>query len=258
MASNPTFSLAVVLVTYDRVADARRNMKIMRQIWGAAPWLRDLEIIHVFNGRRAWYPRRTQEDVLLRLPRQSHFLGAAAMIDAGIATVLKRHHQPGSPTYDAIVVCSADAWLADLEVLHTMVKRAAQPKPGSAQPRSGITQPTPQLISSWWYLPGLVSTEWLMLNPAAAAQIFPLHFSRGLGRLAPFLTWTKMPLVEMTLSAQCLRAGLTFSGPGLKFSLIPGRRWVQPGNRFHSPRIKYFSHHSLPEKQKLFNRAVRD
>lgn len=225
-----TYAVAVVIITHNRVEDARINMELMRHIWTECLPLDRLDIFHIFNGQKSWYPQKTHEDVLMRIPNRGHFMGAVDMMNVGAKAVLASRTK-----YDAVVVCSADAWLMDPGTLQRLLEV--------------VTGTSPVIASSWWHVPGLVSTEWLMLNPTAIKFLFPLEPQRWFSTVVTKLTWTKFPFVELAFGFRCLRQQIAFRP-------IPGRSWVHPFNRFYSPTIRYFSHHDLEKKRQLFNQLV--
>src|SRR3989338_6988898 len=78
--------IGVLIYTYNRTDDARINMEIIRNTWQKSEMLKDVVIVHAFNGEKEWWPEEYLEDELLYLPNPGHYAGAALLIDEGIKT----------------------------------------------------------------------------------------------------------------------------------------------------------------------------
>ncbi|MDP9211806.1 MAG: hypothetical protein M3N59_00835 [bacterium] len=98
--------LGVVIYTHDRVDDARINQEIIRNVW-ETPEFSQTVIVHAYNGKKAWYPKRHLEDTLVRRLNPGHLPGACDLIDAGIKR-LRRYRN-----ISHVVVLAGDAWLLD-------------------------------------------------------------------------------------------------------------------------------------------------
>src|SRR3989338_7523637 len=97
--------LGVLIYTHNRVDDARINMEIIRNVWQKTKYFKDVTIIHAFNGKKNWYPKKYLENELVTIKNSWHFQGAADLIDAGIKTFQKYKHI----TYG--IVLASDTWL---------------------------------------------------------------------------------------------------------------------------------------------------
>lgn len=115
--------VAVVIYTFNRPDDARVNQEIIRTKWQEVDALRDVKIVHAFNGDKQWWQRKHLEDRLVRRPNPGHFAGAADLIDAGFAAIAKSF-----PDTDYVVVLAADTWIVKptwlAEVIDEMKSRS--------------------------------------------------------------------------------------------------------------------------------------
>ena len=85
--------IGVLLYTYNRVNDVRINMEIIRNVWGKIELLKEVVIVHAFNGQREWWLEKYLEDDLVYLSNPGHFEGAAILMSEGIKDVYKRQPQ---------------------------------------------------------------------------------------------------------------------------------------------------------------------
>lgn len=98
--------IGCLIYTHERVDDARINMELIRNSWQKAGLFSRIKIIHLYNGRQSWYPKKYLEDVLIRKTKNpGHYSGAAELIDAGIARFQKMY-----PKIRYVVVLAADTW----------------------------------------------------------------------------------------------------------------------------------------------------
>lgn len=243
--------IAVIIITYNRVDDAKINMELIRHLWTRQEKLRDIALIHVFNGRPEWYPHSYLEDVLLRTENRGHFEGAAAMIDEGIGYVLKEKKK-----YDYIVVLSADTWLVKPEKVAAILEKMQKEKK--------------LLTTSLWFsaqvVPNNFATEFFIIDPRLAAKVFPLKvdefdsrhsFLAKVHKIVDPLPMLAVPKVELSLTDniwQEFAANHQLLAMKDRIMLTPGRKLVWVGNRHFSPDLGYFSHHDLKKKLKLLGK----
>src|SRR3989338_1476900 len=81
------FKIASIIITYNRVDEAKAQMDIIRELW--QPIFGTIDIYHEFNGEKDWYPEKYKEDHLRRHKPMSHFLGANHMLNQGFKHVLE-------------------------------------------------------------------------------------------------------------------------------------------------------------------------
>ncbi|MDP3964164.1 MAG: hypothetical protein Q8Q20_00690, partial [bacterium] len=99
-------SVTCLISTHDRVEDARINMEIIRAFWKTSGLFSDIHIVHAYNGQKHWYPQAHLENMLIRKKNPGHFQGAAELIDAGMARIIKQF-----PRTDYVVGLASDTWL---------------------------------------------------------------------------------------------------------------------------------------------------
>lgn len=216
--------IASIIITYNRVSEARAQMDILKETW--QPLFEIVDIYHEFNGNKNWYPKKYREDVLHRHKPMSHFIGATHMLNQGIKHVLE-----SGKKYDYIIATSADAWFYDQkklkEVILTMHRKKCQ------------------LATSLWF--GVIlSTEFFIITPYLAKKIFPLHFTKIVNRYKP-LKWaySKISIFENVFTLQVIRV---LKNPN-KIYLIPGRRTIWFKNRYYSANF-YASHHDRYKRRR--------
>ncbi len=98
--------IGVLLYTYDRIDDARINLEIIRSVWAKNYLLKDVTIVHSYNGKEEWWPEKFLENELLYLDNPSHFLGAEILINKGIDYFHKKY-----PDIDYVIILASDTWL---------------------------------------------------------------------------------------------------------------------------------------------------
>ncbi len=96
--------VAVLVSTHDHFDDARVNMEIVRAGWSQE--FANVALVHAYNGRSGgWTPYL--EDVLVDVaPGQSHFTGAADLLDAGLSAISRDF-----PDVQHVVCVASDSWL---------------------------------------------------------------------------------------------------------------------------------------------------
>ncbi|HEY0220722.1 MAG TPA: hypothetical protein VGC58_00690 [Candidatus Paceibacterota bacterium] len=108
--------IGVLIYTYNRTDDARINMEIIRNVWSKNETLKDVKIIHSFNGENGWWPEKYLEDDLLYLENSGHFGGAEILINAGVKTFEEKY-----PDLDYIIILASDTWLVIPEYIEKLI-----------------------------------------------------------------------------------------------------------------------------------------
>jgi hypothetical protein len=98
--------IGVLLYTYNRTDDARINMEIIRNVWSKNDFLKDVIIVHSFNGKKEWWPQKYLEDELLYLDNPGHFEGAQILMNEGVKTFQTKY-----PDVDYMILLASDTWL---------------------------------------------------------------------------------------------------------------------------------------------------
>lgn len=107
--------VAVLVSTHDRLDDARINMEIVRATWPEE--FPDVALVHAYNGKSGgWTPYL--EDVLVEVASgESHFTGAANLLDAGLAAIARNLLD-----VQHVVCVAADSWLYRPERVRAIVE----------------------------------------------------------------------------------------------------------------------------------------
>lgn len=216
--------IASIIITYNRVKEAKAQMDIIREIW--EPMFEGIDIYHEFNGKKNWYTKKYKEDFLHKHKSMSHFFGAEYLLNQGF-----KHVFSSGKKYDYIIATSADTWFYDSKKLKEIILTCSRNKF--------------QLVSSLWA--GIVfSTEFFIITPELAKKIFPLRFSRVINKYRILKwTYTKISIFENIFTLKVIGV---LKNPN-KIYLIPGRRTVWPTNRFLSHSF-YASHHDPIQRKK--------
>lgn len=147
--------IAVLIITYNRVEDAKIQMEIIRNLWKEEKKLKDITIFHTYNGKNEWYPKRYLEDKLIRIKNPGHHKGAILLLNEGFKSIFKSKIK-----FDFIIAGSSDRWLIKPKVVFKILYKM---KLNNYQIAT----------SKWFYLKGL-STEFFIISPKLARCIFPI------------------------------------------------------------------------------------
>ncbi|MBU1000691.1 hypothetical protein KKE78_04845 [Patescibacteria group bacterium] len=224
--------LASVIITYNRISEARAQMDIIKEAW--QPLFGSINIYHEFNGEKKWYPKKYREDFLHRHRSMSHLVGATYMLNQGIKHVLE-----SGKKYDYIIATSADVWFYDSDKLKRIIKTCQEKRF--------------QLATSLWGLT-VLATEFFIITPELAKKVFPLKYTQRASqyRLIEWIHLSKIAIFEAIFTLKIMRV---LKNPN-KIYLIPGRRTVWPKNRYHSANF-YASHHDQHSRKKNLIPKIR-
>lgn len=109
--------IGVLIYTYNRTDDARINMEIIRNLWNQSDLLRDVTIVHSFNGEKEWWPDKYLEDELLYLPNPGHFAGAEILLNEGMKCFTNKY-----PDVDYVITLASDTWLIKPEYVEKIIR----------------------------------------------------------------------------------------------------------------------------------------
>ena len=112
-----TTKIGVLIYTYNRIDDARINMEIIRNVWAKNEILKNITIVHTYNGDEEWYKEKYLEDDLIRLKNQGHFKGAENLIDEGMRVFKEKH-----PDIDYIITLASDTWLVKPDYVASLIR----------------------------------------------------------------------------------------------------------------------------------------
>ncbi len=109
--------IGVLLYTYNRIDDARINMEIIRNLWKQNGLLKDVVIVHSFNGLKEWWPEKYLEDELLYLENPGHFTGAELLMNEGMRCFSEKY-----PDVDYVITLASDTWCLKPVYLADIIK----------------------------------------------------------------------------------------------------------------------------------------
>lgn len=190
--------IGVVIYTYDRVDDARINMEIIRNLWSRLSLFSDITVIHAYNGKKSWYPKKYLEDVLIRMKNPGHFQGASDLIDAGIKTLMQKYKD-----IDYLVVLAADTWLLKPNYISNVI--------------GGMKMKDLYLATCPWGLPNRsdirdvgVATDFFILDMkwAKKYKLFPLRYKEFYKKYGEYLLYKSGSnvMLEKLMSTRFMQA----------------------------------------------------
>lgn len=158
-------NIGVLIYTYNRVDDAKVNMEIIRNVWAKNNSLKEVKIVHSYNGNKQWYPKKYLEDRLVVTKNTWHFQGASDLIDAGMKVFAN------DKQIDYVIVLAADTWLIKPEYVDHLIKK--------------MQKETSYLAACSWGLPERndivdvgVSMDFFVVDMkwARKSKLFPIKF----------------------------------------------------------------------------------
>ncbi len=108
--------IGVLMYTYNRTDDARINMEIIRNLWNKNNLLKDVVIVHSFNGKKEWWPEKYLEDELLCLDNPGHFIGAELLLNEGVKRFTEKY-----PDIDYVITLASDTWCLAPEYIENII-----------------------------------------------------------------------------------------------------------------------------------------
>jgi hypothetical protein len=112
--NNP--KIGVLMYTYNRTDDAKINMEIIRNVWSKSEILKDVKIVHSYNGEKEWWPEKYLEDEILYLPNPGHFTGAELLLNEGVRCFSEKY-----PEIDYVITLASDTWMVNTEYIEKIV-----------------------------------------------------------------------------------------------------------------------------------------
>ena len=97
--------VGVLMYTYNRTDDAKINQEIIRNHWSQDPILKDVTIVHTFNGKKEWWPEPYLEDELCITENPGHFTGAEILLNEGIGVFNEKYKD-----ITHVIVLASDTW----------------------------------------------------------------------------------------------------------------------------------------------------
>lgn len=232
--------IASVIITYNRILDAKIQMDLIKNLWSKEKELNDIDIYHSFNGPRSLYPKKYIENHLIRCTNPGFYEGATLLINTAVSNIFKQ-----KANYDFIIVTSADVWLTKPTYILSLLKKMQKERF--------------HLATSRWFQYNFYSTEFFIITPLLAKDVFPLNlgvekYLGVLGNNSTKIRDLKIPILEYCFANKV--KGVIEKYPKKYLTLnksvyyIPGRKHVHFLNRRYSPMIGYYSQHNT--KNKIF------
>ncbi len=110
--------IGVLLYTFSRIDDAKINLEIIRNVWSKNDLLKDIKVVHSYNGKKEWWPEKYLEDELLYLDNPGHFAGAELLINEGIKCFSQKYSE-----VDYVIVLASDTWLVKPEYTESVIRK---------------------------------------------------------------------------------------------------------------------------------------
>lgn len=158
--------IGVLLYTYNRVNDVRINMEIIRNVWGKIELLKEVVIVHAFNGQREWWLEKYLEDDLVYLSNPGHFEGAAILMSEGIKIFEEKYAH-----LDYVIILAADTWIVKPDVLEGILLNMADNQKFIATCVWGS-----KISDSFWNQGCALDFLIIDLKWASRGKLFPLYF----------------------------------------------------------------------------------
>ncbi len=171
--------IGVLLYTYNRTDDARINMEIIRDVWKENPLLKDVVIVHSYNGKEEWWPEKYLEDTLLRLDNPGHFSGAELLINSGMETFLEKY-----PEVDYVLILASDTWCVKPDYIASIVNGMSSQKKYLATSAWGSKKDT-----NMFKIGMSLDFSMMDMNFIRASRMFPLRYMEFVEKYEELLSY---------------------------------------------------------------------
>lgn len=159
--------IGVLLYTYNRTDDARINMEIIRKLWRKNDLLKDVIIVHSFNGEKGWWPEKYLEDDLLYLDNPGHFKGAEILLNEGVRCFSEKYSN-----VDYVITLASDTWLIRPEYVENIILKMQQEEKYLATCPWGTLEK-----DSMWKIGMALDFNIFNLPWAVKNKLFPIRYS---------------------------------------------------------------------------------
>lgn len=159
--------IGVLMYTYNRTDDARINMEIIRNVWKKSELLKDVVIVHSFNGEKDWWSEKYLEDELLYLDNPGHFAGAEILINEGVKCFSEKHSG-----VDYVILLASDTWLVKPEYIEKMISNMQKEEKYLATAVWGTKK-----LTNIWTRGSALDFNIFNLKWATQSSFFPIKFS---------------------------------------------------------------------------------
>lgn len=158
--------IGVLLYTYNRTDDARINMEIIRNVWSKNDLLKDVIIVHSYNGEKEWWPEKYLEDELLYLENPGHFTGAELLLNEGVKCFSEKYSD-----VDYVITLASDTWLVKPEYIEKMILSMEKEEKYLATAVWGTKK-----LTNIWTRGSALDFNIFNLKWATKSHFFPLKF----------------------------------------------------------------------------------
>lgn len=173
-------------------------MEIIRAIWEKSDLFGNIKIIHSYNGKKIWYPKKCLEDVLTVSKNKGHFHGAADLLDKGFGKIAERKWD-----IDFVIFLAADTWVTKPNFILKFIKEMKEKNLYLA-------------TNTWNALPDkpgnvlkALAVDFFILDYkwALDSKVFPLNFGKFKEKYEELFYYQgSLIMVEKLLIAHFLRA----------------------------------------------------
>lgn len=258
--------IGVLLYTYNRVDDAKINMEIIRSLWSRNSFLKDMVIVHAYNGQKEWWPEKYLEDELLCLDNPGHFAGAELLINEGFACFKKKY-----PDITHIVLLAPDTWLLEPEYLERIISSMVKEGKYLATCPWGTKEK-----NSMWQIGLALDFAVIDFKWADTYQLFPIRYTEFRDRYSEIFDYKNEIIYLERVFALRFKQALARSTvlPSENLSIRVAEQHVfrmierepvhtektwygrKKGRRMYFPKIGLITHHDPVEKRKIFRKYV--
>jgi len=158
--------IGVLIYTYNRTDDARINMEIIRNVWSKNDLLKDVVVVHSFNGEKEWWSEKYLEDELLYLENPGHFEGAEILINGGVRCFSEKYSD-----VDYVIVLASDTWLVKPEYIEKVISNMKKEEKYLATSVWGTKK-----LTNIWIRGSALDFNIFDLKWATQSNFFPLKF----------------------------------------------------------------------------------
>lgn len=159
--------IGILLYTYNRTDDARINMEIIRKLWSKNELLKDVVIVHSFNGEKEWWPEKYLEDELLYLANPGHFKGAEILLNEGVRCFAEKYAD-----VDYVITLASDTWLIKPEYIEKIILTMQKEEQYLATCPWGTIEK-----DSMWKIGMALDFNIFNLSWAIKNKLFPIRYS---------------------------------------------------------------------------------
>lgn len=228
--------LAYLIITYQRLPQAYIQMDLVKNYYSEIPELSDIDIYHTYNGGQV-INKLYKEVKLSKTENGGLHYGAANLINQGMKDI-----KNSGVKYDLIILASSDVMFLNRELLVNSLKK--------------FQNKEIMLVSSIWFFFQGLSSEFLIIRPECAKEIFPLKLNTKKDSNIFYMFYRKVlnaPLIESELNNKFLSRYKKE-----QLTLFKGREHIWWYNHRHDNRNQYYSSHKIESVVKIIKKYKLD